>query len=290
MELTIQNEYLCVAAETLGAQLQYILGADGTDYLWRGDDSIWKDRAPVLFPYVARLTGGQYTYKGKHYTMPIHGFASASEFQPEQVSSTEMRFHLLSSPETLRMYPFCFHFTVSYRLDKNCLIQTYTVSNNGTDTQYFGIGSHHGFHVPLSPGLSFEDYALIFEPDAAPIRLGFSPDCFPTGMDTPFSLESNALPLRHDLFDDDAIVLGQPGSSIRLGSVKDPHSVTVDYQGTPYLALWHMPRMKAPYVCIEPWFSLPSRKGIVEEFETQPSLLALESGDTHTSTLRFTFT
>lgn len=290
MELTIQNEHLRVAAETLGAQLQYIRGIDGTEYLWQGNAAFWKDRAPVLFPYVARLTGGQYIYKGKYYSMSIHGFAAASEFRAEQIDSAEMRFHLLSSPETLQMYPFPFHFTVSYRLEQNCLIQTYTVMNTGTETQYFGIGSHHGFNVPLAPDLSFEDYALQFEPDAKPVQLGLSPDCFITGADVPFSLTNGALPLTHDLFDLDAIVLAQTGGSIRLCSLLDPHSVTVDYQGTPYLALWHTPKTQAGYVCIEPWFSLPSRKGVVEDLANQPSLLSLEPGACHISTLCFTFT
>lgn len=38
-----------------------------------------------------------------------------------------------------------------------------------------------------------------------------------------------------------------------------------------------MPRMDAPYMCIEPWSSLPTRKGIVEDLETQPSLVPLNS-------------
>ena len=290
MDLTVQNEYLRVSAETLGAQLRYIVSTDGTDYLWRGDDVFWSDRAPVLFPYVGRLTGGQYFYQGKYYPMTIHGFASAAQFRAEQISAAEMRFHLEHSPETMAIYPFCFRFTISYRLEENRLIQTYTVTNTGTGNQYFGIGSHHGFNVPLTPGFSFEDYTLTFDSDAAPVRLDLSPDCFPTGAQLPFPLEDHTLPLRHDLFDRDAIVLGQPGSSIRLGSSKDTHSVTVEYHGIPYLALWHTPKTQAPYVCIEPWFSLPSRKDVLEDLRSQPSLLLLEPGATHTSTLRFTFT
>lgn len=290
MTLTIQNERLYVEAETQGAQLCRIRGSDGTEYLWQGDPAVWEDRAPVLFPYVGRLTQGRYLYDGKSYPMTIHGFASASEFQAEQVSSTEMRFHLFSSPETRQQYPFDFHFTVSFCLEENTLIQTYTVTNTGMHTQYFGLGSHPGFNVPLTPGLSFEDYSLIFDRDAQPVRLAFSPDCFLADGDAPFCIENNTIPLRHALFDQDAIVLRQPGSSIRLCSPLDHHSVTVDYQGTPYLSLWHMPFTQAGYVCIEPWFSLPSRKSIVEDLTTQPSLLSLQPGSTHVSTLRYTLT
>ncbi len=290
MKLTIQNAYLCVEAESLGAQLSRIRGADGTEYLWLGDEAVWNDRAPVLFPYVGRLTDGHYTYNGNVYNMSIHGFASVMDFQAELVSPTQMRFHLRSSPETLQQYPFHFHFTVSFQLENNTLIQTYTVANTGSEIQYFGIGSHPGFNVPLTPGLSFEDYSLVFAPDAQPIRLDFSPDCFYTEKDMPFTIKNNTIPLRHDLFDQDAVIMRQPGSSICLRSALDSHSVTVDYPGIPYLSLWHMPFTEAQYVCIEPWHSLPSRKDIVEDLASQPSLLSLMPGTTHTSILRYTFT
>ena len=46
----------------------------------------------------------------------------------------------------------------------------------------------------------------------------------------------------------------------------------------PALGFWHMPKMEAPYVCLEPWRSLPSRKGIVEDFAQQEDLVALDGG------------
>ncbi len=289
MDFTIENQFLRICAETRGAQLKYILGADQTDYLWRGDNVFWTDRAPVLFPYVARLTNGQYTYRGKRYSMPIHGFAAESEFQGEQVCDTEIRFHLFSSSKTMEMYPFPFHFIVSYRLVENRLVQTYTVVNTGAETLYFGIGSHHGFNVPIKNGLSFEDYSLVFEPDTAPIRLGFSQDCFPNGNDLPFPLVNSTLPLHHNLFDNDAIVLRDSGNHICLKSKEDGPSVAVDYHDVPYLALWHVPNKPAPYICIEPWCSLPSRKNVLEDLETQPSLIALAPGKSYNTTLQFTF-
>ena len=60
MNHTIQNEFLTVTAAEKGAQLQSILGRDGTEYLWQGDAKYWSDRALNIFPYVARLTEGSY--------------------------------------------------------------------------------------------------------------------------------------------------------------------------------------------------------------------------------------
>ena len=289
MELRIQNQYLSVAADSLGAQLLYIRGTDHTNYLWQGDDTYWRDRAPILFPYVARLTDGAYTFKGTTYHMPIHGFASQMEFIPVQISDTEMQFHLLSCERTKLMYPFDFHFTVTYRLEKNCLLQIYSVINNSNENMHFGIGSHHGFNVPLTNQLSFDDYHLLFDTTSSPIRLGFSDDCYPTGNDEQFILSDSKLHLKHELFDDDAIVLSNAGKYVSLQSCSNNHTVFVDLQQIPYLALWHPPKTSSPFICIEAWCSLPSRKGLVEDFETQPSLHTLSPNQEYTSELRFYF-
>ena len=55
MIYTIQNEFLTVRVEDLGAQLSSIQTPDGTEYLWQGDPDIWARRAPILFPFIARL-------------------------------------------------------------------------------------------------------------------------------------------------------------------------------------------------------------------------------------------
>ena len=177
MDYTITNGTLTVSAETLGAQLKEIRGAGGAQYLWPGQADIWGDRAPVLFPYVARLTGGKYTYRGKSYSLPIHGFASGAEFACE-AGEEELRFTICDTPETRACYPFPFRFTVAYRLAGNTLTQEYTVENTGEETMWFGLGAHPGFRVPLEEGLDFTDYCLEFVPDVSPVRVGFTPQCF----------------------------------------------------------------------------------------------------------------
>lgn len=66
----IQDQFLRAEAETRGAQLLFIRSSDGTEYLWQGDLAYWSDRAPNLFPYVARLTDGKYYLDGRLWHMP----------------------------------------------------------------------------------------------------------------------------------------------------------------------------------------------------------------------------
>lgn len=280
MLYTIRNDALTVQVSSTGAQLMSILGADGTQYLWQGDPKYWPDRSLTIFPYVARLTEGRYLYHGKTYHMPIHGFGPTSEFHLSEQERTYLTLCLESSPETYQMYPFRFLFALRFFLEGSALRVETRVENRDEKPMYFGLGGHPGINVPLEDGLSFEDYRLEFPP-CAPRRVEFTKECFITGREAPFLLESNTLPLCHSLFDDDAIVLkGIPGR-VTLKSPKGSHGVTLNASDFPIFGFWHMPKTGAPYLCLEPWTSLPSRQDVVEDLEKQKDLLRLEPGEVY---------
>lgn len=52
----------------------------------------------------------------------------------------------------------------------------------------------------------------------------------------------------------------------------------VSYPQMPYIGIWHTPGTEAPFVCIEPWSSLPSRENVVEEFSRKKDLIHLAPG------------
>lgn len=276
MTHTITNQFLTVSVSEHGTELQSVKGADGTEYLWQGDLVYWPDRALNLFPYVARLTEGKYYLDGQLYHMDIHGFAPYLDFNLKEQTPTRLVFELVSSEKTLVAYPRVFAFRVIYELRSNRLSVTYEVENRDDRMMYFGLGGHPGFQVPLRDGKRFESYRLRFEAPCQPRRVGFTEDCFLDGTDRAFPLEQDQfLPLSHSLFDDDAIVLKNAGHRVTLETAGDTRSVTVEFPGMDYLGLWHCPRTDAPYLCIEPWCSLPSKKGEVSIFEKQSDLITL---------------
>lgn len=282
MNYTIQNQWLTVCAAEKGAELQSILGADGTEYLWQGDPKYWRDRALNIFPYVARLNGGCYELDGQRYHMQIHGIAPYRDFRLVSNTGESMVLELQSDAETYRQYPRQFTFRVIYTLKGSTLEVTYEVKNRDERVMYFGLGGHPGFNVPMGEG-SFEDYRLRFDEPCQPQRICFSENCFVTGQ-RPYALEEGTtLPLRHDLFDEDAIVLANMSHCVTLESISGTRAVTVTYPQMKYLGLWHWPKTDAPYLCIEPWCSLPSREGAVTVFEEQEDLIHLEPGATYTN-------
>lgn len=278
MTVTIDNGLLSLTVDTLGAQMRS-LKRNGTEYLWQGDPKYWDGQAPILFPFIARLTDNSYTYKGKRYPMTIHGFAASSEFALVEQREDQLVLELKSNEATLRQYPFDFTFRVIFTLKGDTLETAYLVENHSHETMPFGIGGHPGFKVPVSDNEKFQDYYLEFSQKCQPDRVGFTPQVYLSGQDERYPLEDGKrISLSHSLFDEDAIILKNMAREVCLRSKASSHSITVSFPQMPYLGFWHWPHTDAPYVCIEPWSSLPSRQDVVEEFTCKSDLVQLEAG------------
>ncbi|WP_186429595.1 aldose 1-epimerase family protein [Clostridium sp. BSD9I1] len=282
MNYTIRNNNLTVTTSSLGGELQSVLGKDGTEYLWQGDINTWNYKALNIFPYVARLTKGQYIFEGNTYYMDIHGFAYSLEFEVENRTSDSISFVLHHNEETMKQYPFLFTYKIHEKLVENTLEITYEVINNDNKTMYFGLGGHPGFNVPAEDGLKFEDYYLEFKECKTPYRVGMSDTCFVEGEDTPYMMrDGKYIDLKHNLFDDDAIILRDVSREVTLKSHNGRKSITVSYPDMDYLGLWHWPKIEIPYICIEPWTSLPSRQDIIEDISKQPNLISLKPKESY---------
>lgn len=290
MNYTLKQGDLSICIDALGAQLTSVIWK-GREYLWQGDPAYWPDHSLLLFPYVGRYTDGKYTFRGKAYPMDIHGFAKDSMFEIEDPREDSVTFVLRDSEETRAVYPFRFVLSVTYEVSGSTVSVHYDVENLSEDRMFFGIGGHPGFNVPLEEGLSFDDYYLEFSRPHTPDHVGHSEYRFLNGIDTPVQLEDGLrLPLHHDLFDEDAYVLRNVADTVTLASRKGACSVTMHYPGLPYLGIWHMPQTDAPYVCLEPWSSLPSRQDIVEDIEFKCDLIRLPAGESYHTMWSMTLT
>ena len=282
MLVSIKNEKIQLTVDTLGAQIMGIQSVDGCEYLWQGDEKYWSDRAPLLFPFIARLYGEKYTYRGKEYKLPIHGFAAHMEFT-HQLSCNTLTMVLKSSEETLSCYPFPFTLTVNFVLEDATLRVCHRVTNCGTDTMYFGLGGHPGFRVPLMEGEVFDDYKLEFSNPCHPDRVLFTQQVLVSGQTMPYKLQDNQrIDLRHDLFDEDAIILQNTARQLTLTGPTG-RGVTMDFSDFPYFGIWHMPKTDAPYVCLEPWSSLPGRQDITEDLSCRSDLISLAPNSDYTA-------
>ena len=279
MIYTIQNQQLAVAVDTLGAQLMSIR-RDGCEYLWQGDPAYWSERAPVLFPVIGRLEGQQYMLDGQRYPMPIHGFARQMDFALERHTADALVLSLRSAPETRAVYPFDFVLEITYRLLDSVLSVASRVTNSSAGPMHFALGGHPGFRVPLERGETFADYYLEFDREASPERIGFTADTvLVSGERSPYPLaDGKYIPLRHDLFDSDAVILRGMAPGLALKSRRSRRSVTLSCPDAAFLGLWHSPHTEAPFLCLEPWTSLPGRSGVTEDIARREDFIHLAAG------------
>ena len=249
---------------------------NGCEYIWQGNPEFWASRTPILFPICGRLFGGKYTYEGKEYDkLTIHGFARGSELEVTEADDTHIEFLLNANDETREMYPFEFTLRVSYTLEGSAVRSDVVIENTGDKVLPATFGAHPGFNVPLDNG-SFEDWYIEFGEDCAPNELVFSDTCFNTGKKRAYPLkDGRIIPLRHSIFDIDAVFMDRIAPSATLKSDKSDRYVTFKYEGMPYLGLWHKPKTDAPYVCIEPWCGLPSFDGQIDDMATKNDMFRI---------------
>ena len=275
---TIKNDFLYAQIDEMGSQL-CSLRSDDAEYIFNNME-IWPKHAPVLFPFAGRLFEQKFIYEGKEFgPVEVHGFAPYAKYDAARESENSVTMKMQISEEIRKIWPFDFEFSVNFRLEKHTLFITYTVKNKGGKKMYYGMGSHPGFNVPITPGLKFEDYYVEF-PEAGDImQCVMSPSCLYTGQEEPFKeCSGTRVSLKHSLFDNDAVILSGTGSRAVIKTDKDAKSIIIDYPDTQYVALWHKPKIEVPFLCVEPWTSLPGSADAVTELEKKPDYNILEPG------------
>lgn len=284
MIYTLRNSEMEVLVSSKGGELVSLRDADKTEYIWIGDARYWKRHAPQLFPCIGRLTNGQYRMDGVLHEMGQHGFLRDYELTKVEESETSLHLQLTSDASTRQLYDREWIVDIFYTLCGKTLSVKFQVRNCDTRTMRFGYGIHPGFNVPLNPALRFEDYRLDFHEASIPKQMELTERYTISGGMHDYALEEGRyLPLQHSLFDHDAIILKDMPHTVTLGSQKDEKKVTVAFPDMPYLGIWHAPETDAPFVCIEPWSSLPSTDGIIDEFETKPDFITVEPEETYTN-------
>lgn len=282
MRFIIENEQLRVSVDSVGCEIVSIVGKkDGCEYLWGGNPEFWAQHAPTMFPICGRLADGKYTYRGKTYEMNLHGFARHAEFTISEKTPSSVSMTLTDDDATFASYPFHFSFTITHTLDGDTIRTQYAVENRSDAPMPYAVGGHPGFNLPLGGKGSFEDCYIEFASAAPARKLVLTERCLMTDDTVPFPLEDGVrLKLRHSLFDNDAIFLVDMAKSVTLRSVCCAKSVTLSYDDMKYLGLWHKPQTEAPYMCIEPWTSVPAYDGKIDDLETKRDLAHLPAGET----------
>lgn len=246
----IRNDFLTLELSEIGGEPVSIRLGDH-EFLWHRDPEYWESSAPLLFPAVGRLREGVWAAGDEIYPMGIHGFA-----RHQRMNAVALRdfaeFTLKDNDETRRSYPYAFTLRRRFKLAKNSLLESITVTNGDKRDIYFGIGLHPGFMIPEGRA------RLALDCFEEPQRQLLSSSRFMAGKSEPYPLrEGRYIDLDNSLFDNDAIILSGVRAAT-LESPDSPHRVTVSFPDAKYVGFWQPDHSDAPFICIEPWRTLPS--------------------------------
>ena len=276
--VTIQNEYLSVTVAKHGAELQNITGADGYEYLWWGDPTWYRNRAPIIFPICGRLPDGIFTYEGGTYSQGMHGFARHSDFTVETHTDSAVTLLLCDSEETRAVYPFAFEFRITFALYDNALRVTYDIHNPDTTPLFASFGSHEAYHCP--GGLEAYDVVLPEKRTLDSHKVDLNTFLVTNNTFRVFD-NQDALPATYDWFAHDSVIFKHPNlDTITLRHRETGRYITVSFTDADNLVLWSIPG--APLMCIEPWWGMAPVEGGSVEFLKKPDLHRIDGGTTHT--------
>ncbi len=136
----------------------------------------------------------------------------------------------------------------------NCGL-TFTVENTGSENLLFSVGAHPAFAVPLANETKYQDYYLKFSQNEHAGIWPLSAEGLIESTPTPLLKNEQRLPLKKELFYNDALVFKNlKSNSISIASDRTPHGLQVDFTGFPYIGIWAA--KDADFVCIEPWFGI----------------------------------
>jgi len=275
----IASDRLRATLRAQGGELIALSDANGPA-LWHGGPD-WPRHAPVLFPIVGRLTDDTLIHQGRSYRLTQHGFARDSLFTWVERSAERAVLELRESPETLAIYPFGFVLQMIYAVAGDTLSVTSRVSNPADVPLICGVGAHPAFLWPLSEGVAKQAHRLTF-PQAEPGQgLGVEAGLLTAPIPLPFS--GTELPLDESLFVNDAIVIPDAANrSVRFAGLdasgRERRALTVSWEGYKDLGIWSKPT-GAPFLCIEPWYSMASPAGWQGEIADKPGILKLMPGE-----------
>ena len=261
-----------------GGEIIAFSDADGP-LLWHGGPE-WPRHAPVLFPIVGRVADDTLLHEGRSYRPTQHGFARDSLFSWVERGPSQAVLELRESEATLAIYPFRFALQMIYELADGVLSVTTRVTNPGDRTLICGVGAHPAFLWPLAPGVPKERHRLTFpQPEPGP-GLGVDGGLLSPAIPLPFA--GRELDLNEGLFANDAIVIPNVANeAVRFaaldGAGREVRAMTVSWEGYKDLGIWSKPT-GAPFLCIEPWFSMASPVGWQGEFAEKPGVLKLAPG------------
>lgn len=275
MEVFLENEHLTAVVDTCGGAIQSLRDKQsGAEHVWPYDAQIWPRRTSVCFPVCGRLHGGRYSYAGKSYEMPTHGFLREKELHIDARETGSVLLTHRAGRQTREIYPFAYRLELLYALSGRSLIAEYRVENPGNTEMLFSIGSHYTYLLPRPQSECAFAFSRGQHAGAHALTDGW------IGEKRGDVLKGKKQLSMNGLFDHGSLVLDAEDLNteyIAICTGGDPFT-RVSWEGFSQILLWAPKGGESPFVCIECWAGNGDPVCEYGSLEAKPGIHRLESG------------
>lgn len=276
----LENDRLKVTVSDHGAELCSVVDkATGCERIWCADPAVWNRHAPILFPFVGKVTEGKYRIGGREYRMKTqHGFARDMDFRRVKETASSVTHRLAATDATKEIYPYDFRLQVKHFLDPDhaeLLHIEWDIENAGDTAMTYAIGGHPGFQMPA--GVKKEDCFLVFPGKERLAYFQVNKEGFALPHQVrELTLENGCSPYLENIPDTwifSEQEIGTAGISLPDGKP----FVTLHCEGFPLIAVWANP--KGTFICLEPWYGRTDDAGFTGSLEEKPGMQQLLPGE-----------
>ena len=276
MELTLENQQLCVEISSMGAELQSIVHKEsGREYLWGGDPAVWARRSPILFPNCGSVKDGLFLFDGQQYVGKQHGFARDLNHKMVCASPQLATFRLEANDSTRELYPYSFALKTTYKLEKNSLSCQHKVINYDSKPIHFSFGFHTGLRCPFIPGTRSADYRLVMEKLEDCPRLTANENGLIRRQEERYTPTDKSTPITPGIFTKSLILKNPASRWMQLEDADSGDYIRIEGTNAPYTVLWSAPE-DVSVVCIEPWYGMGDLEDASGEFKEKLGVVTLE--------------
>lgn len=251
MAFILENEHCRVECIEKSGQIQHFIDKDrNVELMYQGDQG-WSGMNPTLFPLVGNTWTKEYQIDGKTYAMKNHGLIRYATLTGVQ-NPDSIVFTYDSNEETLKQYPFPFHYEMKYVLEGKKLTISYKILNTGNRDMPFSFGLHPAFRIPQVSEEKYEDYSFEYEVEENARQL-----IMDSSGETPYQLKDVCFKSwklnRDEIYDAGTIIYQDLKSKYLIVSYKNEPRIRFNFERFPYLAIWTH-EVKSDFICIEPWY------------------------------------
>lgn len=222
----------------------------------------------MLFPIVGGTQNNVYTYKGKTYTLPPHGFLRDILMTLVEKTEDTVWYSFESNEETKSNYPFTFEVKLGYILKEKSVEVCWEVINKDSEAMFFSIGAHPAFLAKTHDTLTIESRGVTkrYLLDEKGVHEGYE-ETISTVEITP------------DLFKNDALIYDNV-DAITLHTKK--RDIRVSFKDFDYVGIWtkYVDGEIAPFVCIEPWMGIADFVDFDGDFSDKKGIQRLNKNET----------